>query len=348
MKLSLAPLSLRFVRPLRTPRGPLSERHGWVVTLQTPQGDGRGEATPMESFGTEAPERTHAALAGLELPAVPSSLEAIADATRPLAPTPAARFAVECALLELLALRRGVSVAALLLGGPAAPSLPVSALIEGIDAQELARAAVAAVAAGYRTLKMKVAARPLEVDAERLFAVRQAVGKEVKLRIDANAAWTEAGARSALRGLESLDLELCEQPVAAANVEGLRRLKQLSPVRIAADETLCAPTSFERLLEADPTPAADVLVLKPMALGGLLPALELARKAHAVGVGTYVTTMLDGPLARAAAVHLAAALPPSPFAHGLATVELFDGAQSDPLTPRGGSIALPAGPGWGL
>ena len=61
-----------------------------------------------------------------------------------------------------------------------------------------------------------------------------------------------------------------------------------------------------RLLETDPRAAADVIVLKPAALGGLVRSLELAQQAHDSGVGAYVTTLMDGPIARAAAAHLAA------------------------------------------
>jgi L-alanine-DL-glutamate epimerase-like enolase superfamily enzyme len=77
--------------------------------------------------------------------------------------------------------------------------------------------------------------------------------------------------------------------------------------------------------------------------------MEIARKAHAAGVSAYATTLLDGPLARAAAAHLAAVLPgDDAWAHGLSTVELFGGAEPDAFTPSRGLIHLPDTPGWGV
>ena len=103
-----------------------------------------------------------------------------------------------------------------------------------------------------------------------------------------------------------------------------------------------------RLLEKDPRAAADVIVLKPAALGGLSKSLDLAQQAHNAGMHGYVTTLMDGPISRAAAAHLAAVLPSADWAHGLSTVELFEGVQPDPFTPMGGRITLPQATGWGV
>jgi o-succinylbenzoate synthase len=347
MKVTLAPVRLQLTRPIQTARGPMDVRTGWRVVLEADGVTGRGEAMPMASFGTEAPHATERALRAFELDTLPNSLEAIAAATASLWQTPAARFAVECALLEHLARRRRVPVAALF--GTPRRQLRVNALIEGEDAAALAKSAEQAAKDGYPVVKVKVAARPLAVEAQRLLAVRRAVGPSVGIRLDANGGWSEGGARSALRGLEALDAELCEQPVEASDVEGLRRIRHYVPCRIAADESMLLPHVLDRMLEKDPAAAVDVVVLKPTALGGLIRSMEIARTAHAAGVGAYATTLLDGPLARAAAAHLAAVLPgDDAWAHGLATVELFGGAEADAFTPSRGLIHLPDTPGWGV
>jgi L-alanine-DL-glutamate epimerase-like enolase superfamily enzyme len=303
----------------------------------------------MPSFGTETFPACQAALEAFEFHRLPETLDEVAALTLPLARWPAARFGAECALLEHLARRRGLPVAALLAGSAAVhPVLLVNALLEGDDAAGLAQAAREAVAQGFGVVKVKVAARPLSVDAQRLLAVRRAVGPGVKIRIDANGGWTEATARSALRGLEALGLEVCEQPVSPGDVEGMRRLRRTVPCRIAADETMLVTDVLDRLLVRDPDAAADVVVLKPAALGGLLPSLALARRAASAGTDAYVTTLMDGPLSRAAAVHLAAVLPGEVWAHGLSTVELLEGVPDDALTPRGGRIHLSGEPGWGV
>lgn len=347
MKFEFSPFRLRMRTWLQTARGPIGEREGFRVYFEHDGVVGRGDVMPMPSFGTETVDAAHRALGLFSLSEVPQTVEAISASVASLALTPATQHAVECALLEHLAIRRGVLVATLL--GPVRRShFPVNALLEGEDALGLAASAERAAKAGFGTVKMKVAARPLAVEAQRLLAVRRAVGPKVHLRIDANGGWSEATARSALRGLEALGLEVCEQPVSAHDIDGMRRLRHLAPCRIAADETMLQPEVLPKLLERDPRAAADVLVLKPAALGGLVKSLQWAQQAYEAGVEAYVTTLLDGPIARAAAAHLAAVLPAANWAHGLATVELFDGMDADAFTPLAGEITLPQATGWGV
>jgi o-succinylbenzoate synthase len=347
MKFEFQAVSYRVKKPVQTATGPMDLRRGFGVTLSSQGLTGRGECILMPSFGTESFESAHEALQKFVPQGLPKTLEEVSAAVLPLAQTPATAFAVECCFLEFLALQNNVPVASLL-SQHVRSQLQVNALIEGDDAGALAQAAERAASEGFRTVKTKVAARPLGVDAQRLLAVRKAVGPAVKIRIDANAGWTEATARSALRGLEALELEVCEQPVTRGDVEGMRRIRHLVPCRIAADETMLVKEALKPLLRKDPYAAADVVVIKPAALGGLLPSLRLAREAWAAGMSSYVTTMMDGPLSRAAAAHLAAVLPDDAWAHGLSTVELLEGVEIDAFTPRQGVIHMPQLPGWGL
>jgi o-succinylbenzoate synthase len=345
MKVDIVPKNLKLRRPLPTSYGTVTERRGFEVTVTEDGISGRGEAFPLEAFGTESQTACEAAIRAASLRPIvaPEELEMVLGAMRE---APAARFALECALLEWLANKRGVGVASLL--GTPRPFVTVNALIEGKDAPTLAANARRAVDSGFKTVKIKVGAKPLSVDAQRLHQVRVEVGSGVALRIDANGGWSEGTARSALRGLESLNIELCEQPVSAGDVEGLRRVTALVPVPVAADEALSATSRRERVLESDPRPAAQVLVLKPAVLGGIVPALKFAKEASAMRIASYVTTLIDGPISRAATAHLAALVPAGDYAHGLSTVEMFEGIPPDAFTPRGGTIVLPDAPGWGV
>jgi o-succinylbenzoate synthase len=338
MNVSLTALSLKLRRSLKSAEGDTLAREGFVVRVADADGEGVGEATPMPSFGTESLEAVRAALTGWRSPGALDSLEAIAAATSVLAATPAARHGIETALLDRLAKLRKVSVASLLCERPRA-ELRCSALIDGPDAAGLAASARAAVDAGFEVLKIKVAARPLGVDAQRVLAVRREVGERVELRLDANAGWTESAARTALRGMESLQISLCEQPT--TEVTALGRIRGQVPCQIAADESLLDGQQIESVFSPDRASPVDVVVLKPMALGGLLPSLALARRAHLAGIGAYVTTLLDGPIARAAAANLAAAIPQGDWAHGLGTVELLEGCVPDFYSPLRGRIRIP-------
>ena len=94
--------------------------------------------------------------------------------------------------------------------------------------------------------------------------------------------------------------------------------------------------------------AADVLVLKPAAVGGLRPAWRIAEHARRANVTVVVTSFLDSSLGIAAALQLASALPDSPLASGLATAELLANDLAPPLAIRDGAMILPDAPGLGV
>jgi len=153
---------------------------------------------------------------------------------------------------------------------------------------------------------VKVGARGLDADIERLRAVRRAVGGDVSLRADANGAWDRETAREAVERLAPLDLAYLEQPLPADDLDGAAALRTVgercryrhrprSPVPIALDESL-ATRGLDAVLDAD---AADAVVLKPMALGGPDRALAAARRAREAGVEPVVTTDRRGRRARA-------------------------------------------------
>lgn len=317
--IELRPYRLRLREPLRTSRGLQETREGVLVLLRDGSLVGRGEAAPLPEFGTET---------------LAECLEELRRATPGTLPgTPAARCAVEQALLDLRAQREGVPLARLL-DARAPLEVPASALLSAEGMPELARAAQRAVAEGFGTLKLKAG---FDDDYARAAVVRDAVGPSIKLRLDANGAWDLATALRKLRALAPLGIELCEQPT--RDLQGLEG----SPVPIAADE----------LVASDPEAAierAQIVVLKPAVLGGLSRCLDLARRAHERGRSIVVTTSLDGATGRAGAAHLAAAvlaLGPQPAA-GIATGRLFADEPDDAFTPRAGVVRIPDLPGLGL
>jgi L-alanine-DL-glutamate epimerase-like enolase superfamily enzyme len=177
-------------------------------------------------------------------------------------------------------------------------------------------------------------------------AVRDALGPGVRLRLDANGAWTAGQAIETIRCMERFGLEFVEQPVAAGNPQEMARVRAAVGVRIAADEDVTSPAAARRVLAAG---AADCLVLKPMVLGGLRTAMEIAAMARAAGAGVIVTTTIDSGVATAATLHLAAALPEDTPACGLATGALLAADIIDPpLAPKRGCLRLPDGPGLGV
>ncbi len=347
--LQIEPLRLRLRNPLVTARGTWAFRTGAVLAVSDGEHRGFGEATPLE-FDSLSGKRTHDVLVkvaevlqGRELPEDVDALDAVLEGLDPLSEAPAARHAVESALLDLVAHRRGVPVARLLSEGAPRARVEVNALLQGTSPVEVASQAREAAERGFRVFKVKVGVGPIEEDDLRLERVRRAVGFSARIRIDANAAWAPEEAKGHLELLCRHGIELCEQPVPAGAVDALRALRGAVPCRIAADES-AFQVAQARALFLDAAPAVDVLVLRPMVLGGLLRTVRVAREAAAVGVGSYVASSLDGTVARASAVHVAAALPAADWACGLGVGALFEDLDEGPYAPGTGPDHLARSP----
>lgn len=357
---SLAAYRLPLRAPFRTATTTWRERRGWVLRLEDGEGlAGYGEAAPLPGFGGGDPDRVRAGLTALAqgLAAegaegradTPEAVAALLGRLAPLAPeAPAALAALDLALCDLAARRAELPLARWLAGGPARESVPVNATVGALPPAEVGAAVARARSRGFSAVKLKLGDRDAELDLARVAAAREAGGPEVALRGDVNGAWDEARARRRLAALEGQGLAFVEQPVPAAEIAALARLREESGVPLAADEALLEPDGPARVLAAE---AADLLVLKPALLGGPSAALELARRAEAQGLGCVVTSALDGAVGRVGALHLAAALPSLPHACGLATGGLLAEDLAPPARiPRAveGRIPLPSGPGLGL
>ena len=323
--------SLPLTRPLSTAAGKIEERTGFLVRVTVDGTEGVGEATPLAGW-TEPMTACRAALEAVADPAV-----ALADGT--LADRPAARHGVSLAVLDARARAAGRPLYRYL-GGPSERGrVPVNATVGDGSEPETATAAARAVDDGYPAVKVKVGARSLSADLDRLSAVR-ARCPNVELRADANGAWDRETAADALSGFADHDVAFVEQPLPSAELAGHAALRE-AHVGVALDEGLLEH-GIDAVIDAD---AADVVVCKPMALGGVDVARDVAVRAREAGLGAVVTTTVDGALARAGAVHLAASLPSLP-ACGLATGERLATDLRDAVAPvADGAAAVPQGKG---
>jgi O-succinylbenzoate synthase len=191
--------------------------------------------------------------------------------------------------------------------------------------------------AGCRTAKVKVAEAGQEPgeDEARLEAVREALGRDGLIRIDANGGWSvdEAVRRIGVLERAAGELEYVEQPV--ASVEELALVRRRVSVRIAADESIRRAADPYRVRDLE---AADIAVLKVQPLGGVRACLRIAED---IGMPVVVSSAVESSIGIAAGVALAAALPELPHACGLATVQLLAGdVVRDPLLPVDGALPV--------
>lgn len=335
-----ARFSFDLARPLETAVEPISSRDGFLVGVGDGTGSGQndrglGEATPLPGWT----EGLDACKAALEDP--PAWWGDSTFNTDPVE-TPAARHGHRLAVLDREARTAGEPLSKRLAAevgfpGPAT-SVPVNATVGDGGVEKTVAAAREAVAAGFDCLKLKVGVQALESDIERVRAVTDAV--DASVRVDANGAWDGETARAAVEAFAALGVAYVEQPVPRGELALLAELRGRG-VDVAADESL-AEHGIDALLDAG---AADVAVLKPMALGGPDTAVAAARRLLDRGVEPVITTTIDGAVARAAAVHVAAAVPDI-RACGLATGSLLaEDFEPDPVPVVDGRISVPEGPG---
>lgn len=255
-----------------------------------------------------------------------------------------ARAAVDVALHDLLARRRGLPLQRLLGGTTERVATDVTLAAGQVD--ELARSARARVGEGFTVLKLKVGT-DARGDVERVLAVRGAVGPAVGLRVDANQGWTAREAVRVIRELEDAgaDLELVEQPVHARDLDGLARVSAAVATPVLADESVY---DVRDLVEVVRRGAADLVNVKLAKCGGLGPAAALLALARGTGVGTMVGSMMETAVGVGAAAALVAA-------HGTTVVSDLDAAwwADEPVTAGGvryerGHVVLPQAPGLGV
>jgi o-succinylbenzoate synthase len=220
---------------------------------------------------------------------------------------------------------------------PVRDSVPVNCTVPAVDpgrAHELVRAGH-----GCRTAKVKVAelGRPLADDIARVEAVRDALGPDGRVRVDANGAWDVDQATRAVPLLDRAagGLEYVEQP--CATVEELAALRRRIDVPVAADESIRRVTDPYRVRKLD---AADVAVLKVAPLRGVRACLVIAER---IDLPVVVSSALETSVGLAAGVALAAALPDLPYDCGLGTATLLArDLTDDPLQPVDGSLHVRA------
>ncbi|MEV0058503.1 o-succinylbenzoate synthase [Nocardia sp. NPDC050718] len=219
---------------------------------------------------------------------------------------------------------------------PVRERVPVNCTVPAVDGE---RAGRIVRESGCATAKVKVADHPgsLAEDMVRVAAVREAIGADGAIRVDANAVWD---VDTAVRHIGEIDraaggLEYVEQP--CRTVEELAEVRRRVAVPIAADESIRRAEDPLRVAVAG---AADVAVLKCTPLGGVRRALAVA---DAAGLPTVVSSALETSVGLAAQIALAGALPQLEFACGLGTIALFEGdLVAESLRPVNGWLTVPA------
>lgn len=251
--------------------------------------------------------------------------------------------AVEMACWDVIGKAAGLPLHKLW-GGPYRTEIPLACYLQSDDPKHVAAEARDSVARGYGTIKLKVGMGE-HLDVALVAAVREAVGPGIKLRADANGAWTIGTAKRTLRKLEPYDLEYMEQPLPLEDLAGHAHLRQCSSVPIALDESAYVLQDVHAIVAAQ---AADVVLIDPHEAGGLQAARKQAAVCEAAGLPVTLHSGGELGLGTAAYLHLASVLPNLTLAIDLQYPNMAGDVIAVPWDHRRGVMRLPTGAGLGV
>ena len=344
-------VSVPLVRPFVTAQRSASSHVAVIVEVRDSDGrSGWGEAPCSWRVTGESPEGVEAAVSGPLADAVLGAdvarstalYDAIAAA---LVRNSAAKMAVDCAVHDLAARTEGVPLAVHLGArralGPVITDMTLSAGEPG----QVAALARAHRDDGFWTLKVKCGRGG--DDRMLLRAIRDAVGDEVTLRVDANQGYGRDEAIRTIRGWEDdgIRVAFVEQPVAARALDDLAAVRAAVGTPIVADESVWDHWDLAEIIRRN---AADTVNIKLAKSGGLSEALRMARQAEDAGIGVLLGSMMESTVGIAAAAGMAVALGldgPQDLDAGLwlSASPVYGGARYE-----GTGIRLPDAPGLGI
>lgn len=258
--------------------------------------------------------------------------------------SPLAKSAVDMALHDLMGRACGVPVG-VLWGQRRTERIPLGWIVSTTSPQAVADSVAEGRDLGYTAFKVKIGLSDVDHDIAVVAAVRDAA-PDAALWVDANQAYTVDQALRVARRLADLDVTAFEQPLPANHVTGLRRLRELSPVPVALDESVRHPSDLAMFVRLE---AVDIAIAKVQRSGGLLLSRRLCALAEDCGVRLMGSGLTDSDLGLAASLHLFAAF-------GIDTPvdlngrQFIDSVYTGARTVRvsGGIAEVPDGPGLGV
>jgi L-Ala-D/L-Glu epimerase len=343
------PLKVPFKTAVRT----VTEVHSLITVIETDSGlKGYGEAPATALITGDTIDSMRAGLAvlapllvGKRMADFNGLLRTIA---RGLVHHSSLKAALEIALYDLRAQAFGVPLYQLLGAAPAETRVKTDVTISVNDTETMVRDCLRAVDEGFDALKIKVGGRTWRDDVAATVAIHNAVGPNVKLRLDANQGWTPKQAVQVIQAIEreGIEIEFVEQPVKADDIAGLKFVTDNTLTPILADEAVFSVMDALNILS---TQSADIINIKFMKTGGISQAIEIANLTRRFNRTCMLGCMLESHISVTAAAHFALA-----FADVVTLIDL-DGPQlcngsavEGGLVMSGPWIQLPDAPGLGV
>ena len=338
LELTYSPYNLSLSQPFMTSKGEIKERKGFIISLKSiKKAEGLGEAAPLPEFGSESYEDDEKALEKISLRLkidlnnpVPSIEENLSGFNH----LPALKSGLEQAILNLICIEKKTTLSELF-HKPVSKNIQVNGVIGLLDKNSAVNRARELRLRGFRTLKIKAGRENFEDDLAVIKGIRDEVGKNINLRLDANGRWDINDSIQYCKQLEQFEPEYIEQPTSLVN--NFEKISRETRIPLAADESIRSHSDAADIIN---NKLSSVLILKPMMLGGLTTTLRIIEKAEEQNLKVVITSSFETSIGRSAAVFAAAALR-SQTAHGLAVAEFFkDTIVNDPFPVENGMINI--------
>jgi len=303
-KVEIIKLNIPYKEPFVISLGVIPEATNVVVRIHSSDGlIGTGECAPFVFIVGETQETVFELsrqLGKILLGKDPYALEErLYEIDRAIKGNPTMKSAFDMALYDLLSLSAGIPLYRLL-GGSNTKEIHTDMTISIGDPEKVAADALTFQKEGFPAIKVKLGTSTGE-DVERIRAIRQAVGPDYPIRIDANQGWDTMTAIETLKALEPFGIEHCEEPIAHWNNRELVKVREASPIPIMADESLFDHHDAFRLANMG---ACDYFNIKFSKSGGINKALKIVAVAESAGIKCQVGCMSESRFALTALMHV--------------------------------------------
>lgn len=300
-----SPIKLK--EPFVISLGPFTHAQNVVIVIHTNEGiTGSGECSPFMSINGESMDTCFIvgqylakALKGKNALDIEGCTEAM---EKTIFGNTSIKSAFDMALYDIVAQHAGVPLYRYL-GGRKGKKLQIDYTVSIGDPQKMARDALSIVQKGFQIIKVKLG-ESREADVERIRLIREAIGMDIPLRIDANQGWSADSAIEILHAVQPYNIQLCEEPIAKWAFMELAHIRKGSPIPIMADESCCNHHDATRLLQLE---ACDMFNIKLGKSGGIYDALKIINIAEENNIVTQIGGFLESRLAFTASAHLALA-----------------------------------------
>jgi len=337
LQITNSPFKLNFKSPFLTSKNQIKKREGILIKIKYDNYTGLGECSPFPEFGSETLEEAANKINNfkLKLNLDPNNfINNLNDSLSGLEDFPSLKHGVEQALLNLICNKTQLPLNELL-NVKLFSSISVNSVIGFLHSNETLNVCRNYLEEGFKTIKLKVGRDNFEEDIEIISLIRNELGFDFNLRLDANGKWNFTTAEKVFNLLKDYQIEYIEQPVNSIN--DFVKLKSCSKIPIAADESI---RNYNGAVNFIQKKAADVIIVKPMMFGGLLPTLKIIELCEKYKIKVVITTTFESVLGRSYAIFAASSIK-NKIAHGLGTAKYFEkDLFPDPYPVKNGIIKL--------